>query len=163
MAHPENPIGGGRQICDFPKPCWGGHVACDIFSIFSIRGGRALGAPLCMSHCPVTVSPPTLIRTLFRFVNPYGILDDPLLSLKLFKLDRRMDGRRAMQYPPSATLLQRGTKKAKSHWYVICIEPVLNLTWLFYVYKTSFFLHFPPKEMQHFVHSHISSVQRAVS
>ncbi len=65
VAHPENPIRGGRQICNFPKP-WGGggfvscscHVCCmpngcvpKHIPSSPYGGARALGTPLCMSHC----------------------------------------------------------------------------------------------------------------
>ena len=52
---------------------------CDeILKLYGILGCTDFSFPL-KSEYPVSVRPPTpLNRTLFGFVNPYGILDDPL-------------------------------------------------------------------------------------
>ncbi len=50
---------------------------CDkILKQYGVSGCTDFSFPL-KSEQPVSVKPPTLIRTLLGLINPYGILDDP--------------------------------------------------------------------------------------
>ncbi len=55
----------------------------------------------------------------------YQFTDRQIVPL-LFKSDGRTDGRRAMQYPPSATSLQRGTKM----WERSCFSWTMPYIWM---------------------------------
>ncbi len=61
--------------------------------------------------------------------------DSKHMTLQLFNLDGKTDGRRVIQYPPSSTLLRRGTKNGR--WTHLNVKMLrYSSSWLYWAQST---------------------------